>query len=131
MEAKENRIAVSVGIFSGRPNPVIHLSGAGAEEFARLVTATIGKEPIHAPPLARLGQYYGFLVQMDGQSAKQLSVPIQLNVYLGVVSEGTGREQKHWRDVGNVERFLIEYSYSQGQGELLERVGIGRPGRPK
>ena len=127
MEAKENRIAVTVGIFSGRPNPIIHLSGARAEEFARMVTATIGREPIHAPPLPKLGQYYGFLVQMDGQLARQLSVPIQLNVYLGVVSEGTGREQRHWRDVGNVERFLIESSYSQGQGELLEKVGVARP----
>jgi hypothetical protein len=127
MEPKKDAITATIGVFSGRPNPELLLTGALAEEFAGLVNATIGKEPIHPPPAPRLGFYYGFVVQISGELARRLGLAELLNVYHGVVTEGKGREQRHWRDVANVERFLIEESYRQGRGELLQRVGIERP----
>lgn len=126
MEPKEEAITVTIGIFSGRPNPELRLTGALAEKFANLVKATIGKEPIHPPPPPKLGFYYGFSVRMASELAKRFGFPAELNIYLGVLSEGRGREQKHWRDAGHSERFLIEESYRQGYGDLLERVGVAK-----
>ena len=127
MEPKKDAITVTMGIFSGRPNPQLSLTGAPAEEFAGLVKATIGKEPIHPPPPPKLGFYYGFVVETPRELAARLALPAALGIYHGVLTEGKGREQKHWRDTANVERFLTEHAYKQGLGELLEKVGVGKP----
>jgi hypothetical protein len=122
MESQKEAITAQIGLFSGRPNPVLSLAGEAVEQFVKLVQATIGKEPIHPPPPPRLGYYYGFLVV-----ASRSGLPAELNVYYGVVTEGEGRDQKHWRDVAGVERFLIVQAYQQGYGELLEKVGVEKP----
>ncbi len=127
MEPKKDAITATIGIFSGRPNPEVLLTGGLAEEFASLVKTTIGKEPIHPPPPPKLGIYYGFFVQIPGELAKRLALPAEFNMYHGVLTEGKGREQNHWRDVAKVERFLIEQSLKQGHGELLEKVGVEKP----
>jgi len=127
MEPKQDAITVTIGIFSGRPNPELKLSGELAEKFASLIKATIGREPIHAPPPPKLGFYYGFTVQAARELASRLACPAELYIYHGVVSEGKGREQKHWRDVANSERFLIEQAFREGHGALLEKVGVGKP----
>ena len=124
MEPKKDAIIAKIGIFSGRPNPELMLSGKVAEALANLVKMTIGKESIHPPPPPRLGFYYGFRVKTSKEMAKRLKLPLTFNVYHGVVSERYGKEQKHWRDVANVERFLINHAYEQGHGDLLEKVGV-------
>jgi hypothetical protein len=127
MEAKTAAITVIIGVFSGRPNPELMFTGEVAEEFANLVKATIGKEPIHPPPPPRLGYYYGFRVRIPSELVKRLELPAEFNVYQGVLTEGQGREQRHWRDVAKVERFLIDQAYKQGHGALLEKVGVEKP----
>ncbi len=49
-------------------------------------------------------------------------------MYHGVLTEGEGRQQKHWRDVAKVERLLIDQAYKQGHGDLLEKVGVNKLG---
>ena len=127
MEPSTDAITVTIGIFSGRPNPQLTLSGPSAQEFANLVNATLGKDPIHPPPQPKLGFYYGFSVQTPRELATRLALPTDLYVYYGVVTQGTGREQRHWRDVANVERFLIQQAHQQGHGELLDKVSAPKP----
>jgi hypothetical protein len=45
----------------------------------------------------------------------------------GVITEAAGQQPKYSRDIANVERFLIDQSYKEGQGELLEKVGVRKP----
>lgn len=127
MESKKDSITPILGVFSGRPNPELSLTGELVEKFASLVKATLGKEAIHPPPSPRLGCYYGFLVQIPKELAKRLELPTQFKVYHGVITEGEGREKKHWRDTAQVERFLINEANKQGHGELLEDFGVEKP----
>ena len=93
------------------------------EKFTGLVKATIGKEPIHPPPPAKLGYYYGFRVHIPEEIAKRSELPAELNVYHGVVTVNKKREQEHWRDVAGVEQFLINQAREQGYGNILEKTG--------
>lgn len=126
MGSKQDAIRVIVGVFSGRPNPELSLPGDVAEELANLVKETLGKEPIHPPPPPKLGYYYGFVLQSPKESAERLGIPAEFRVYHGVLTEREGRKQKHWRDVAQIERFLIDLAYEQGYGDLLEHVGVGK-----
>lgn len=124
MESKKDVITGIIGLFSGHPNPELLLAGEAVEEFAGLIKTTIGKEPIHPPPPARLGYYYGFLVHVPKELAKRFELPADFNVYHGVITEQKDREQKHWRDVAKAEQFLINQAHKQGYGDLLEKVGV-------
>ena len=124
MDVKGEVIIVRVGVFSGRPNPEVTLSGELADELARRARATIGKEPTDPPPPPQLGSYYGFLIQSPAEVVKRLRLPAEFSVYKGVLTEHTGRQQLHWRDVGAVEPFLIEQAFRQGHGDLLQERGI-------
>jgi hypothetical protein len=125
-QAKVDSIKATLGIFSGRPNPVLELAGSSADQLAGLVKSTIGAEPIHPPPAPKLGEFYGFQVRVAADQATRLGLPADFTVYRSVLSEGAGRDQRHWRDVGKVEQFLIERAFEQGLGDFLELVGIKR-----
>ena len=127
MESKKDEIIGIIGLFSGRPNPELSLKGEAAAQFADLIKSTIGKEPIHPPPPARLGYYYGFLVHVPKELAERFKLLMDYSIYHGVVTERKGREQKHWRDVANVEQFLITQAYDQDYGDLLEKVKVTKP----
>lgn len=122
-----NVITVVVGIFSGRPNPELQLSGSESDELAALLKASIGREPIHAPPAPKLGQFYGFTIHVPPLLANQLDIPSVVSVHQGVVRTGREKDVQHWRDVGHVQNFLIERAYRQGHGDLLEKVGVRLP----
>jgi hypothetical protein len=126
MEANRDAIIATLGVFSGRPNPEVSLVGEVAEEFVNLVKQTIGREPIHPPPPPKLWHYNGFLVQTPNELASRLELPARFSVHHGVLTEGRGREKKHWRDVANIERFLINQAYEQGHGDLLEEFGVDK-----
>jgi hypothetical protein len=125
MQPKQDAITATVGVFSGRPNPELSLAGEVVQEFADLVKATLGKEPIHPPPPARLGYYYGFVLHSPKELAERLGLPREFKVYHGVLTEREGRVQNHWRDVAQIERFLIDLAHEQGYGDLLEHFGVG------
>jgi hypothetical protein len=120
----EAEITATVGIFSGRPNPEISLTGEAAERLAESVKEAIGREPAPPPAPARLGFYYGFVVRSPRDLARRLGLPEEFRVYQGVLTERMGREPRHWRDIAEVERKLIEQAYQQGYGEMLQRVGV-------
>ena len=124
MESRKDAITGIIGIFSGHHNPELSLVGEAVKEFADLIKTTIGKEPIHPPPPARLGYYYGFLIHVPKELMKRFELPTELSVYHGVITERKDREQKHWRDVAKVEQFLINQAYKQGYGDLLDKVGV-------
>lgn len=126
MELRKDAITVTIGIFSGRPNPELFLTGGVVGELAPLVKTTIGKERIHPPPSPRLGHYYGFLLHVPEELARRFELPVEFSVYSGVLTARAGREQTHWRDAAKVERFLFDQAYKQGFGDLLERVGAGK-----
>ena len=127
MASEPNVITATAGIFSGRPNPEIALSGTEATTLAQRVREARGKESPHPPPQAKLGFYYGFQVSGPKQLASELGIPEAFHVFAGVITQQSGREQHHWRDVSGVEQFLLETAYARGLGELLDRVNAPRP----
>ena len=124
MKSGKDEITAKIGVFSGRPNPELSLRGEVAEKLASMLKATLGKESIHPPPSPRLGYYYGFLVQISKEMARQLEIPMEFNVYHGVITEVKPKEQNHWRDVERIEKFLVDLAYEQGYGKLLEEFGV-------
>jgi hypothetical protein len=127
MESEADVITATAGVFSGRRNPEIVLSGTDASSFAERVRETLGKDPIHPPPPPKLGSYYGFQIHASKQLAKDRGIPEDFNIYSGVITEQNGREQRHWRDVGGVEDFLLGIAYERGHRELLDKVNAPQP----
>jgi|LGVF01.1.fsa_nt_gb hypothetical protein len=124
MESNKNRIIIEIGVFSGRRNPELSLSGEVAEKLVSMLKTTIGKKSIRPPPTPRLGHYYGFLVRTPKEMAKQLDLPLEFSVYNGVITEGKPQERKYWRDVAQIEKFLFDQAYEYGYGELLKEFGV-------
>lgn len=127
MESNKDTITVTIGVFSGHPNPKLSLDAEAVEKLAELVRTARGKEPGPPPPPPRLGYYYGFFVEAPRELAKRLELPLEFSLYEGVITEGKGRDQKHWRDVAHIEQFLFEQAWKHGYGELLEKVGGEKP----
>jgi hypothetical protein len=127
MASEPNVITAAVGIFSGRPNPEITLSGTDATTLTQRLREARGKESPHPPPQAKLGFYYGFQVSAPKQLASKLEIPEAFNVFAGVITQQSGREQNHWRDVSGVEDFLLAIAYARDLGEWLDRVNAPRP----
>jgi hypothetical protein len=117
-------ITVSIGIFSGRPNPEIELSNDVAEAVAAMIGEAVGAQPTHPQPRPRLGQYYGFLIKTPPQTARRFTVPPEVTVYEGVIAEPARGTEAGWRDVAGLERFLLEQAVRGDYGDLLERVGV-------
>jgi len=126
MATEKDGISVVVGLFSGRPNPEVTLTGKTADDLIDHAKKGIGKEPANPPPAPRLGEFYGFYIKVPAERAKASDLPTQFSVYKGVVTEQVGRENKYWRDVGNIEQFLVQRAYDQGHGDLLKLVGLER-----
>ena len=126
-EIREDELMVMLGVFSGRQNPVLNLGRDDAEKLARMVHAVIGKEPIHPPPPPKLGLFYGFFLKAPRELAKNLELPEKMRVFHGVLTEEHVREEKHWRDFENIERFLTTYAFEKGFGKFLEPVGVKSP----
>jgi hypothetical protein len=124
MQVKVDAIRVTLGIYSGRPNPSLELSGNEADELADLARTALDGEPSPPPPPPQLGRFYGFQIETPADMQKRLRLPAQLSVYSGVVTEKQDRELRHWRDVANLERFLINYAQRGGLSELLAKVGV-------
>jgi ABC-type amino acid transport substrate-binding protein len=118
-----NKITVTIGVFSGHPNPEVSLDAGAVQKLVELVKTTRGGKASAPPPPPRLGYYYGFFVKVPQEVAKREGLPAEFAIYNGVVSEGKGRERRHWRDTGHIERFLLERAREQGYNELLETVG--------
>ena len=127
MEGNKEVILVNIGLFPGMPNPEMKLTDDMASQFADLVKSTVGKEPIQPPPRSKLGEFYGFLVQVPDRMSKELGLPAWAIIFRGVLTEKSQREQWHWRDVAGIERFLTRLAYEQGFGELLQKWGVPEP----
>ena len=127
MEGNKDVILVKIGLFSGRPNPEMKLTDDMASQFADLVKSTVGKEPIHPPPPPKLGEFYGFFVQVPDQKVKELGLPAQASIFSGVLTDMTQQKQAHWRDVAGIERFLTRLDYEQDFGDLLRKVDVPEP----
>jgi hypothetical protein len=127
MEENNQAIVVKIGLYSGMPNPEMKLTGDLASEFAKMVRSTIGKEAIHPPPPAKLGEFFGFLVQVPEQKVKDLKLPMKASVFSGVLTDMTKDKLMHWRDISRVEQYLIRIAYKQGFGDLLRQVGVEEP----
>ena len=130
MKYEDNIITARVGVFSGRENPEIILDGDSQRRFAEMAQTVLGKEPIHPPGPPKLGTFYGFLVSVPPELADKLSLPQDLEVRGGVVSELVREGTKHWRDIAGLEDFLIGIAFEQGHGESLGMLGI-KPGKRK
>lgn len=124
MAEDQDVIRVRVGIFSGRENPVVTLDGEAQTRFTELMRSIIGKERSHAPGPPKLGEFHGFLVNVPAAISEEGSFPKTIEVRSGVVSVISSGEGEHWLDVAGLENFLIGLAYHQGQGDLLERLGI-------
>ena len=120
-------VVVTIGLFSGRPNPRMTLSDEQASELAGLVRSTLGAEPSHPPGPPKLGAFHGFRIEVPDSLAAELGLPLRATVREGVVTDMTDRKPVHWHDGAGVERFLTRLAYEEGFGDLLERVDVPRP----
>lgn len=127
MAENQDAFLVGIGLFSGRPNPEMRLTDDRAAQLAELLQGSVGKERTNPPPAARLGEFYGFLVQLPPRRAKELGLPPRASVYSGVVTDLTEPKPVHWRDTSGVERFLTRSAYEQDFGELLGRLRVSEP----
>lgn len=127
MEKSIDAITVRIGIYSGRPNPEMTLTEEMASQFTDLLKSTIGKEPIHPLSHPKLGEFYGFLVQIPDDKIKLSGLPEQVSIVNGVLTSVTKKEQSHWRDVSGIEQFLIRMAYKKGFGDLLKRLNVTEP----
>lgn len=124
MENKDNVITAHLGVFSGRENPAIVLEGDTQKQFSELVQAVVGKEPTHPAGSVKLGDFYGFLIQIPSSLAKKLSLPQTMEVRNGVVSVLQKKETTHWRDIIGLENFLITQAGEQGHQDILDMLGV-------
>lgn len=124
---REDELIITLGVFSGRPNPALNLNMSDAEKLAEMVHGVIGKETIHAPPDAKLGEFYGFFIKVPAALSKQLTLPETMRVYSGVLTEGPEGKQKHWRASKNIEELLTGYALKKGLGETLKHFGVEDP----
>jgi hypothetical protein len=109
-------IGVSLGIYSGRPDPSWALTDVQAAEFRRLVeglpTATVG------PASGGLG-YHGFTVTLEGSGAG----PRTLVAFDGLVAEPGMGPRLAWLDPdGRVERFLLATGGPALAPEIVDAV---------
>ena len=128
MQMKTDAITVTLGIFSGRPNPSLEILGSDAEQLAQLANAGFEGKASEPPPPPKLGRFHGFNVVASEAVQMRLKLPAQFRVYAGVLTAKRNREIGHWRDVANLESFLLVQAQRAGHGELLAKVGVGRPG---
>lgn len=126
-DIREDEVIVTLGVFSGRPNPALNLDRDDAEKLAVMLHSVIGKETMHPPPHPKLGEFYGFFLKVPGELSEQLVLPRKMRVFSGVLTEEQDGEQKHWRDAKRIEEFLTVYAYEKGLGEFLELVGVKSP----
>lgn len=124
MQMKTDAITVTLGIFSGRPNPSLALVGPDAEELARLASAGFDGKTSGPPPPFKLGLFHGFKVETPAALQSRFRLPAEFSVYSGVLTAKRNRELGHWQDVANLESFLLGHAQRAGYGELLARVGV-------
>ncbi|MBV6440209.1 MAG: hypothetical protein EPGJADBJ_01872 [Saprospiraceae bacterium] len=129
MEKQENAITITIGVYSGRRNPEMPLGDNKSRELLNMLKKAKGGESIHQPPPAKLGQFYGYYIQLPQNVSKEYGLSSEYNVYYGVVTEISGREEHHWRDTNKVEQYLTELAFEQGYGELLEKFGVKKPSK--
>lgn len=127
MNPEKDAISVKIGIFSGRPNPEFSVKGKLIQKLVNMLETTLGKESIHPPPLPRLGDFYGFMVNIPENTAKKFDIPNQFKIYHGVITEIKPKKPKYWRDIKRIEQFLLSLAYEEGYGELLVDFGIEKP----
>jgi hypothetical protein len=129
MNEREEDLTIVLGVFSGRPNPRLELTGAQAGEFAHLLGEVVGRESGNPPPPAKLGLYYGFYASVPQSLARKLAIAREMTIYSGVVTTGTMGKQTHWQDRVGIEAFLADIAIANGFGELLKqtRAEIRRP----
>jgi hypothetical protein len=125
MQMKTDAITVTLGIFSGRPNPSLELFGNDAEQLAKLANAGFEGKTSGPPPAPKLGRFQGFNVVTPAALQMRLRLPAEFSVYAGVLTAKRNREVGHWQDAANLESFLLDQAQRAGHGELLARVGVG------
>jgi hypothetical protein len=124
VQMKTDAITVTLGIFSGRPNPSLELLGNDAEQLAKLATAGFDGKTSGPPPPLKLGLFHGFTVITPASLQARFRLPAEFRVYSGVLTVKRNRELVHWQDVANLESFLLGHAQRAGHGELLARVGV-------
>src|SRR5262245_22113651 len=124
MQKPTDAITVTLGIFSGLPNPSLQLTGSDAEKLAERARSGFSGKSAHPPPRPRLGSFYGFHVDVAAGLQGRLQLPAEFSVFSGVLSATRDRKLVHWQDSGQLENFLLDEAQRAGHGELLAKAGV-------
>lgn len=122
--AQTEGITVQIGVYSGRPNPEMSLTGEDAETVAGMLRRAIGAQATHSQPSPQLGRYYGFLIRTPPADARRLGVPEEVSIYEGVIMEPATGARSGWRDTAGLERFLLGQALRHDYRNLLEEAGV-------
>ena len=104
---------VELDVYSGRVNPSWELPAEDSRELARRLA---GLATAATPPAEPGLGYRGFVISSPGRSVR---------VYQGVVSVSEGGATHHYRDSGQLERWLAEQARARGHGDLV--AGVAPP----
>jgi len=125
VSSQEGDFQVRLLLFSGKPDPEWYVNGEASRELRERAHTSIGEIQERRPPATSVLGYRGFLVMNIGRIS---DIPEEFRVYRGVLSQNPGTRAIHWRDMGQVEQFLLREARERGFGEALEAFGAGTEG---
>jgi len=108
---------VELDIFSGRPNPTWEMSPEEAAEFHKRLTTLIRTEKPSDPP--GLG-YRGFVVSNSDALA---GTRAEIRVCQGVLTIKENGSYGYYKDLNEIEKWLLQQARGRGYGDILIRVG--------
>ena len=123
MRAEKAEVEVTLGVFSGRPEPNWVLSEREVEELRRLLARGL-RTPLKQPKeLPGLG-YRGFVIRNE---ARVKGIPEEMEVYnrtIAIVETEREREKRtYYEDVNRIELWLVEQAADRGYGDAIEHFG--------
>ncbi len=113
---KMQKINVELDIFSGRPNPSWELS---SEEVSELVRYMDGLIPVSQPAVASILGYRGFVISNIG---KITGLPVKIHVFNGILTVTENGSTNYYKDVNNVENWLIGKAKEHGYGDIINEI---------
>ncbi len=124
LRAEKAEVEVTLGVFSGRPDPNWTLSEREVEELRRLLDRGLKTPMKQQQKLQGLG-YRGFIIRNE---ARVKGIPEEMEVYnrtIAIVETERGLEEKrtYYEDVNRIELWLVEQAADRGYGDAIEHFG--------
>jgi hypothetical protein len=119
MKNRDNVIKVRLMVFSGRPDPEWEADDALLNEITTKYRESRDRKESAEAPRPVLG-YRGFLIE---NGAKLESLPENLIVSKGTITERANGRDVSWKDTAGLEQTLLSFAKERDFAEILEQLG--------